>query len=94
MPEKYHPRQMGCCDLVPGLSLRGWWERDMLPWVFELESKASIIREELLELRSMTGFQPYRSPNYASKIAAPDQIGSLGTDAGTWNVFYLYLHDI
>ena len=94
MPEKYHPRQLGCPDLVPGLSLRGWWEREQLDWVHKLEAAAPVIREELLALRDTTGFQPYRSPAYASKNQAEDKIGSLGTDAGQWNVFYLYLHDI
>lgn len=28
LPEKYHPRQLGCPDLVPGLSLKGFWERE------------------------------------------------------------------
>ena len=27
LPKKYHPRQLGCPDLVPGLPLKGWWER-------------------------------------------------------------------
>lgn len=53
------------------------------------------MRQELLELRQTTGFQPYRSPAYANKNnLAEDQIGSKGHDAGAWNVFYLYLHDI
>ena len=25
IPEKHHPRQLGCPDLVPGLSIQGWW---------------------------------------------------------------------
>ena len=94
MPAKYHPRQLGCPDLVPGLSLKGWWEREEFSWISKLESYAPIIREELVALREQKGFQPYRSPAYASKNLSPDQIGSLGNDAGQWNVFYLFLHDI
>lgn len=94
MPAKYHPRQLGCPDLVPGLSLKGWWDREEFSWILKLESKAEIIRQELLHLRSEAGFQPYRSPAYASKNIPEDKIGSLGNDSGTWNVFYLYLHDI
>ncbi len=59
-----------------------------------MEKYAPIIREELLALREQKGFQPYRSPAYANKNPAPDKIGSLGNDSGSWNVFYLYLHDI
>ncbi len=37
MPDVYHPRQLGCPDLVPGLPLKGWWEREEVPWVLKLE---------------------------------------------------------
>ncbi len=80
---------------MPGLSIKGWWNRLDFDWILKLEQKAPLIREELLKLRDSTGFQPYRSPAYAnSKNLAPDKIGSLGTDSGDWNVYYLYLHDI
>lgn len=95
MPVEYHPRQLGCPDLVPGLPLKGWWQREEISWIAKLEANAHIIREELLGLRDDIGFQPYRSPAYAqSKNLAPDKIGSLGTDKGNWNVYYLFLHDI
>lgn len=38
MPKEYHPRQLGCPDLVPGLPLKAWWERDEIPWVAKLEA--------------------------------------------------------
>ena len=48
-----------------------------------------------MKLREGSGFQPYRSPAYANKNnLAKDGLGSLGTDEGNWNVYYLYLHDI
>ena len=50
-PEKYHPRQLGCPDLVPGLSLRGFWEREQFAWLAKLEAAAPVIRDELLALR-------------------------------------------
>ena len=56
LPEKYHPRQLGCPDLVPGLSLKGFWEREEIPWVAKLESYAHIIREELQQLKDQKGF--------------------------------------
>ena len=92
--DKYHSRQLGCPDLVPGLPLKAWWEREEIPWIAQLESHFETIKEELLALRSEKGFQPYRSPAYANKNIPEDKIGSLGTDSGDWNVFYLYLHDI
>ena len=56
LPDKYHPRQLGCPDLVPGLSLKAWWDREEFAWIGQLEAQAPIIREELLSLRSTTGF--------------------------------------
>ena len=94
LPKEYHPRQLGCPDLVPGLSLKPWWEREEIPWIAKLEAKFDIIKEELQALRDERGFQPYRSPAYANKNIPDDKIGSLVTDSGNWNVFYLYLHDI
>ena len=55
------------------------------------------IRDELLALRSQKGFQPLKIPNWASKknsIASPDGSGSVSHDAGDWNVFYLFLHEV
>jgi hypothetical protein len=73
MPKVYHPRQLGCPDLVPGLSLRAWWSRLEFDWVLKLESHANTIRKELMNLRNQAGFQPYRSPAYANKNnLAPD----------------------
>lgn len=79
---------------MPGLPLKGWWEREEIDWIKDLEASFPVIREELEALREQRGFQPYRSPAYANKNQPEDKIGSLGTDSGEWNVFYLYLHDI
>jgi len=54
----------------------------MFEWIGKLEAAAPIIREELLALRNEKGFQPYRSPAYASKNLPEDKIGSLGNDSG------------
>jgi len=67
LPPKYHPRQLGCPDLIPGLSLKPWWEREEVQWVLELEKHYAVMRDELENLRSQKGFQPYRSPAYANK---------------------------
>ena len=74
LPDEYHPRQLGCPDLVPGLPLQGWWDREKFDWVLQLESKADIIRKELTNLRNEKGFQPYRSPAYASKNLPEDKM--------------------
>jgi aspartate beta-hydroxylase len=47
---------LGCPDLVPGLSLKGWWDREEISWIAKLEKYAPIIREELLALRDQKGF--------------------------------------
>ena len=56
LPEKYHPRQLGCPDLVPGLPLKGWWEREEIDWVSKLEANFDTIRDELIALREQKGF--------------------------------------
>ena len=44
----------------------------------------------------VTGFQPLKIPNWASKKAvySPDGSGSVSHDAGDWNVYYLMLHEV
>ena len=56
IPKVYHPRQLGCPDLVPGLSLKAWWDRSEFEWIGRLEAQADVIREELMALRQTTGF--------------------------------------
>lgn len=41
-----------------------------------------------------SGFQPYKSPGYASDIKSKDGLGSLAHDSGDWNVYYLFLHEL
>jgi len=94
LPKEYHKRQLGCPDLVPGITIKPWWEREEFPWVAELESHFEEIRDELMSLRNSTGFQPYRGPSWAGKIKSEDEIGSKSNDNGDWNVFYLFLHNM
>ena len=94
LPKEYHQRQLGWPDLVPGISIKGWWEREDFSWVKQLEANFEIIREELMELRSQDGFQPYRGPSWAGKIKPDDEIGSKSNENGDWNVFYLFLHNM
>jgi hypothetical protein len=68
MPEGYNPRQLGCPDLVPGLTVRSFWDPTMMDWVNELVDNFETIRTELINLRAEAGFQPYKSPKFASDI--------------------------
>lgn len=68
LPDIYHPRQLGCPDLVPGLSIKSFWDPFEFEWVNELVKNIDIIKTELINLRAETGFQPYKSPKYASEI--------------------------
>jgi hypothetical protein len=68
IPELYHPRQLGCPDLVLGLTIRSFWEPSEFDWINELVKNVEVIRTELINLREEMGFQPYKSPKFASDI--------------------------
>ncbi|RLN84048.1 hypothetical protein BBJ28_00008222 [Nothophytophthora sp. Chile5] len=88
--------QMGCPEVIPRLKATAVWDCSAFPWVQTLEKNFLVIKEELLALKDSTtsGFQPYRAPSWASKINAKDGLGSVGHDAGDWNVLYLFLHNV
>ncbi|OQS07190.1 aspartyl/Asparaginyl beta-hydroxylase, partial [Thraustotheca clavata] len=90
--------QIGCPSLFPGLQTEAVWHLELqntFPWIRLLEEAYPAIKNELLSLRAdPTGFQPYRAPSWAGIKQASDGIGSISHDAGDWNVFYLYLHDV
>jgi hypothetical protein len=70
---KFHPKnidlnQKGCTDIVPGLTIRGWWNPADFPWIKSITEKLDIIKEELINLRENLGFQPYKSQKYVSDI--------------------------
>ncbi|DAZ96775.1 TPA: hypothetical protein N0F65_005773 [Lagenidium giganteum] len=88
------PWQVGCPEVIPLLRARAVWDTACFPWVAELERAFSVIKAELLALKNAKGFQPYRAPTWASDLNAKDGLGSVGHDAGDWNVFYLYLHNV
>lgn len=94
LPDVYNKMQLGCPDLVPGLTITNFWDPGKFGWIGELVKQVDIIKEELIELRKEKGFQPYKSPKYASDIQSDDKMGSLAHDKGEWNVFYLFLHDL
>ena len=77
-PEGTAEGQDGCPEIIAGLTARPVWER--FEWVVELERKAPMIRQELLALRNEDGFQRY-------------ELGTMSTDTGAWNVYYLDLHN-
>jgi aspartate beta-hydroxylase len=94
LPDVYDKMQLGCPDLVPGLTIKNFWDPREFSWIGELVSNINTIKEELIELRNTNGFQPYKSPAYASDIKSKDNLGSYAHDKGEWNVFYLFLHDL
>lgn len=63
-----HQMQLGCPDLVPGLSIKNFWDISSFDWIKTLIDNIDTIREELISLRDKKGFQPYKSPGFASKI--------------------------
>ncbi|OQR87357.1 aspartyl/Asparaginyl beta-hydroxylase [Achlya hypogyna] len=97
-PSGISPWQRGCPNLMPGLTTQPVWiaqRHELLPWIRTLEAAFPIIKEELLALKNdPSGFQPYRAPTWAGIQPAADGIGSISHDAGDWNVYYLFLHDV
>jgi len=96
------PWQSGCPEIFAGLRAKPIWTSADLGegkanFLKPFEEHFEAIRDELLALRSQRGFQPLKIPNWASKknsIASPDGSGAVSHDAGDWNVFYLYLHEV
>ncbi len=89
--------QSGCPEILEGLRAQPVWDTSEAPWLRPFEENADAIRRELLALRTQRGFQPLKIPTWASKtnsIASPDGSGSISHDAGDWNVFYLFLHEV
>lgn len=95
-PDDCSSWQVGCPEIIPQLRATPVWNCVEFSWIKKLESNFAIIKEELLALRNCptSGFQPYRAPSWASDIKAKDGLGSTGHDAGDWNVFYLFLHNV
>lgn len=94
IPKGINKHQLGCPDLVPAIRIKNFWDPSEFDWVQEIVKHFDEIKEELLNLRTQKGFQPYKSPSYASEIKAKDNIGSQAHNTGDWNVFYLFLHEI
>ncbi|KAL1525974.1 hypothetical protein AB1Y20_020800 [Prymnesium parvum] len=88
--------QRGCPEILAGLRGMPLWPSARLPWLQPFEENFAAIRRELLALRAARGFQPLKIPNWASKhkLASPDGAGSVSHDAGDWNVYYLFLHEV
>ena len=93
-PDVYDKMQLGCPDIVPGLTIKNLWDPSKFPFVDELLKNFDIIKEELINLREQKGFQPYKSPNSYTEFKAQDNLGSYAHDKGQWNVFYLFLHNL
>lgn len=66
-PDYINKLQLGCPDIVPGLTMKAWWDPTTFNWVQELINNLDVIKQELNELKESTGFQPYKSPSYANE---------------------------
>jgi aspartate beta-hydroxylase len=68
--------QAGCPDIMPGLRAQPLWSLSDpgFEWLAELERNYDVIKNELLELRGASGFQPYRQPTWSTKLAAKDEV--------------------
>lgn len=90
--------QRGCPNIIPELRAKPFWDinehKYEFPWVLNLENKFQVIKDEFMSLVGHSAlFQPYRSPK-SDDSKASDHIGEIATDAGAWNVCYLYLHGL
>ena len=91
------PWQSGCPEIFGGLRAQPVWDVSDCEWLRPFEENFEAIRDELLSLRSQRGFQPLKLPTWTSKkntLPSPDGSGSVAHDAGDWNVFYLFLHEV
>ena len=66
-PSNINKLQLGCPDLVPGITMKAWWDPNNFLWVQELMKNIDIIKDELSQLKENKGFQPYKSPSYANE---------------------------
>eukprot|EP00340_Litonotus_pictus_P006944 CAMPEP_0170516234 /NCGR_PEP_ID=MMETSP0209-20121228/2508_1 /TAXON_ID=665100 ORGANISM="Litonotus pictus, Strain P1" /NCGR_SAMPLE_ID=MMETSP0209 /ASSEMBLY_ACC=CAM_ASM_000301 /LENGTH=282 /DNA_ID=CAMNT_0010801043 /DNA_START=200 /DNA_END=1047 /DNA_ORIENTATION=+ len=97
IPKESSKMQYGCPDICPGITVQPFYDPSKYEFVQELIKNREVIIEELMDLRKTkesSGFQPYKSPSYASDIKSKDGLGSLAHDSGEWNVFYLFLHEM
>lgn len=95
-PKNISNFQIGCPDVCPLISVKPFHNPEDYPFIKELISNINIIKEEVINLKSIesNGFQPYKSPKGYSNLSSNDGIGSLANDSGSWNVFYLFLHEL
>ena len=98
--------QSGCPNVIRNLRASPFWNTVEFPWIKNLEEASPSISMELMGLRGLHSFQPYRAPvmdTAPSSSSQPpkgtdtvesDSLGALATTSGEWNVCYLHLHDI
>jgi hypothetical protein len=98
--------QSGCPNVIRDLRASPFWDTTEFPWIKNLEEASPSISVELMGLRGLHSFQPYRAPVMGSApssssqplksadTVASDLLGALATTSGEWNVCYLHLHDI
>jgi len=71
---------------LPGIPSRGWYERDMLPWIDEVEAMYPDIQAELDALvRDEAPFEPYIPAASAGTSSGSKLVGSMN-----WNSYRFY----
>ena len=71
------------------------WDAAAADWLRPFEDNFHAIRDELLAL--LQRVPAAQDPKWASKnnsLKSPDGAGNVSHDAGDWNVFYLFLHEV
>ena len=66
--------------LIPGLTATPWWDRDLFPWVRELEGAFGDIRTEFEAVGGLAATAAVRHPNSANLA-----------ERGQWNAYYFHL---
>ena len=94
--------QSGCPNIIRGLRANPVWDTSEFPWIKAFEAAGPAICAELIALRGLNSFQPYRSPIGSSARTSSDSmnrtnadhLGAFATTCGDWNVCYLHLHGV
>ncbi len=84
------PRQRSKFFHLPGVPARTYYPRDLLPWYEELESKTSVIRDELRAvLRESQNLEPFLGDKIKDR---PDMLAAFGPGRATWDAYFFHRH--
>jgi len=84
------PRQRSKFFHMPGIPARTYYPREMLPWYEELESRTSVIREELhAVLQDTQNLEPFLGDKVKDR---PDMLAAFGPGRATWDAYFFHRH--